>query len=127
MTVQLTRFDITEHLDSEEAIAEYINAVIEEGDFSLYVAALGDIARARGMTQVAEKAGLGRESLYKALAPGANPRFETIMKVTDALGLKLHAVASSPPARRPGKASTGAPGPSRPGTTRTRRGSRSVV
>ena len=92
MTLELTRFDVTLHLDSEEAIAEYINAVVEQGDPALLIAALGDIARARGMTQVAEKAGLGRESLYKALAPGANPRFETIMKVTEALGLKFQVV-----------------------------------
>jgi len=92
-----SRFDVTEHLDDEEAIAEYLNAVLEEDDFDLYLTALSDIARARGMTVVAEKSGLGRESLYKALAPGAHPRFETIEKVIRALGLRVHAVPAPKP------------------------------
>ncbi len=92
--MNLTRFDVTKYLGDEEAIAEYLSAVLEENDPALYLAALGDIAKARGMSQVAAKAGLGRESLYKALAPGANPRFATVMRVTQALGLQYYAAST---------------------------------
>jgi probable addiction module antidote protein len=85
----LPKFDITEHLDSEEAIAAYLTMVIEENDSSELAHALGVVARARGMTQVARDAGLGREALYKALRPNAHPRFETVAKVCSALGVKL--------------------------------------
>ncbi|GAB6059439.1 addiction module antidote protein [Desulfonatronum parangueonense] len=85
----LPKFDITEHLDSEEAIAAYLTMVIEENDSSELAHALGVVARARGMTQVARDAGLGREALYKALRPNAHPRFETVAKVCLALGVKL--------------------------------------
>ena len=85
----LPDFDFTEHLDSEQAIAEYLSLVLEDGDPALLVAALGDIAKARGMTQVAKDAGIGRESLYKALRPGAQPRFDTVQRVCKALGLKV--------------------------------------
>lgn len=85
----LPEFDITEHLDSEEAIAAYLTAVIEENDPSELAHALGVVARARGMTQVAQDAGLAREALYKALRPGAQPRFETVQRVCAALGVKL--------------------------------------
>ncbi len=85
----LPDFDITEHLDSEEAIAAYLTMVIEENDPSELAHALGVVARARGMTQVAREAGLGREALYKALRPNAHPRFETVAKVCSALGVKL--------------------------------------
>jgi len=85
----LPEFDITEHLDSEEAIAAYLTMVIEENDPSELAHALGVVARASGMTQVARKAGLGREALYKALRPNAHPRFETVAKVCSALGVKL--------------------------------------
>jgi probable addiction module antidote protein len=84
-------WDAAEHLETEEDIAAYLEAVLEEGDASLIVAALGDIARAKGMTQIARDAGLGRESLYKALSPEGNPEFNTVLKVVRALGLKLHA------------------------------------
>lgn len=84
-------WDVAEHLDSEEAIAAYFEAALEDGDASLIAAVLGDIARARGMTQLARKTGLGRESLYKALSPSGNPEFATILKVIEALGLRLHA------------------------------------
>ncbi len=84
-------WDAAEHLDSEEAIAAYFEAALEDGDASLIAAVLGDIARARGMTQLARKTGLGRESLYKALSPEGNPEFATILKVIEALGLRLHA------------------------------------
>jgi probable addiction module antidote protein len=86
-----TAWDPAEHLDTEEDMAAYLEAALEEGDPALVAAALGDIARAKGMTQVAREAGLGRESLYKALSPGGNPEFATIMRVVAALGLQLHA------------------------------------
>lgn len=85
----LPQFDITEHLDSEEAIAAYLTAVIEENDPSELAHALGVVARARGMTHVAQETGLAREALYKALRPGAQPRFETVQRVCAALGVKL--------------------------------------
>ncbi|HUF51608.1 MAG TPA: addiction module antidote protein [Longimicrobiales bacterium] len=84
-------WDAAEHLDTEDDMAAYLEAVLEEGDAALVVAALGDIARAKGMTQVARETGLGRESLYKALSPGGNPEFATVLKVVQALGLRLHA------------------------------------
>jgi probable addiction module antidote protein len=84
-------WDPADHLQSPEDMAAYLQAVLEEGDPALIAAALGDIARAKGMTQVARDAGLGRESLYKALSPAGNPEFATILKVVNALGLVLHA------------------------------------
>ncbi len=84
-------WDAAEHLNSEEEIAAYLEAALEEGEPALVAAALGDIARARGMTELARETGLGRESLYKALSPTGNPEFATIMKVVEALGLRLHA------------------------------------
>ncbi|NUM52983.1 MAG: putative addiction module antidote protein [Candidatus Hydrogenedentes bacterium] len=83
-------WDAAEYLRTETDMAEYLEAVFEDGDPGLVAAALGDIARARGMSQVARKAGLGRESLYKALSPGGNPEFATVLKVVQALGLRLH-------------------------------------
>jgi len=85
----LPEFDMTEHLDSDQAIAEYLTIVLEDGDPALLAAALGDIARARGMTEIAKASGLTREALYKALRPNASPRFDTIAKVCKALGVKL--------------------------------------
>lgn len=93
-TRKLAPFDAARYLDSDEAIAEYISAVLESGDLDHLLLALGDVARARGMAQVARDAGLGRESLYKALAPGANPRFDTVVKVARALGVRLSAHAA---------------------------------
>lgn len=87
------RWDAAEHLETEEDMAAYLEAALEEGDTSLVAAALGDIARVKGMTEIARKSGLGRESLYKALSPDGNPEFATILKVVEALGLKLHARA----------------------------------
>ncbi len=84
-------WDPAEHLNTEEEMAAYLEAALEESDPALIAAALGDIARAKGMTQVAREAGLGRESLYKALSPSGNPEFATIMKVVSVLGLQLHA------------------------------------
>ena len=86
---KLVAFDAAKYLDDDEAIAGYMTAVLEANDPDLLLLALADVARAKGMAQVAKDAGLGRESLYKALAPGAKPRFETIMKVARALGVKF--------------------------------------
>jgi probable addiction module antidote protein len=88
-TVPTYPWDPAEHLVSEETIAAYLEAAFEEGDLSTIIAALGDIARAKGMSQIARETGLGRESLYKALSHEGNPEFSTIMKVVQALGLKL--------------------------------------
>lgn len=88
------RWDVVEHLKDEKDMAAYLEAVLEDGDPALVAAALGDIARARGMSEIARKTGLGRESLYKALSPGGNPEFSTILKVVRALGLRLHASAA---------------------------------
>jgi probable addiction module antidote protein len=87
------RWDPAEHLETEEDMAAYLEAALEEGDPALVAAALGDIARAKGMSQIARATGLGRESLYKALSPDGNPEFSTILKVVRALGLRLHATA----------------------------------
>lgn len=92
--IKTHRWDAAEHLESEEDMAAYLEAALEEGDSALVAAALGDIARAKGMTEIARQTGLGRESLYKALSPEGNPKFETVLKVIHALGLKLHAKAS---------------------------------
>lgn len=88
---KLVAFDAARYLDDEEAVAEYMTAVFEADDPDLILLALSDVARARGMTQVAKDAGLGRESLYKALTPGAKPRFDTVMKVAKALGVRFAA------------------------------------
>ncbi|MHB1757918.1 MAG: addiction module antidote protein [Leptospirillum sp.] len=84
-------WDPAEHFETEEDMAAYLEAALEDGDPALVSAALGDIARAKGMTQVARDTGLGRESLYKALSPEGNPEFATVLKVLRALGLRLHA------------------------------------
>ena len=89
--LKLVAFDAARYLDDDEAIAEYMTAVLEANDSDLLLLALSDVARAKGMAQVAKDAGLGRESLYKALAPGAKPRFETVIKVARALGVKVPA------------------------------------
>jgi probable addiction module antidote protein len=86
---KLMPFDATRYLKDEAAIAEYMAAVLEAGDTDLLLVALSDVARSRGMAQVAKDTGLGRESLYKALAPGAKPRFDTVVKVANALGVRL--------------------------------------
>lgn len=91
MAEKLTHFDASEYLDNDEVISEYLTAALEADDPDLLLTALGDIAKARGMSQIAKETGLGRESLYKALTPGAKPRFDTILKVMHALGVKLQA------------------------------------
>ena len=90
---KLLPFDAARYLTDDAAVAEYMTAVLETGDSDLLLLALGDVARARGMAQVAKDSGLGRESLYKALAPGAKPRFDTILKVARALGVRFSAHA----------------------------------
>lgn len=87
--LKLVAFDPARYLGDDEAIAEYMTAVLEADDPGLLLLALGDVARAKGMAQVAKDAGLSRESLYKALAAGAKPRFETVMKVARALGVRF--------------------------------------
>jgi probable addiction module antidote protein len=92
-----TRYDVTEHLRTPEEMAAYLEASIEEadGDAAYIAKAIGDIARAKGMSQIAQDTGLSRESLYKALSGERNPNFDTILKVLSALGLKLHVEAIS--------------------------------
>lgn len=90
----LPQFDAAEHLRDEEDIAAYLTVVLEENDAAALAQALGTIARARGMTAVAADAGIGREALYKALRPNAQPRFDTIARVCKALGVKLVAQAA---------------------------------
>lgn len=84
-------YDAAEYLENAEDMAAYLEAALEDGEPAVVVKALGTIARARGMSQIARDTGLGRESLYKALSPEGNPQFATVLKVVRALGLKLHA------------------------------------
>ena len=91
---RFTRFDAADYLDNDESIAEYLSASLEGDDPDAFLDALTTVARARGMTQLAKDTGLGRESLYKALAPGAKPRYDTVLKVVRALGVTLHAEPS---------------------------------
>ena len=83
------KFDASDYLDSEETIAEYLTAALENPDPDTFLVAVRDVAKARGITKVAADAGLGRESLYKALKPGAHPRFDTVRRLLEALGVKL--------------------------------------
>ena len=85
-------WDVANHLETKEDIATYLEAALEDGDSALIAAALGDIARSRGMTQISRDTGLGRESLYKALSVEGNPEFSTILKVFRALGLRLQVI-----------------------------------
>ena len=84
--METSKFDIADYLDSNEMIAEYLNSVLEEGDDTEIVIAIGHIAKAIGMTKIAEETGMSRPSLYKALSDGAKPQFSTIMKVLKAVG-----------------------------------------
>lgn len=83
------KFDAVDYLDNEETIAEYLTAALEDENPDVFLAALGDVAKARGMSIIAHNSGLGRESLYKALAPGAKPRYDTILRVLHGLGVKV--------------------------------------
>jgi probable addiction module antidote protein len=91
--VTYSSFEVADYLDNEEVIAEYLSAAAQDDNSDVLLKALSDVAKARGMAQVAKDAGLGRESLYKALAPGAKPRFETIASVMKALNVKIEVVA----------------------------------
>jgi probable addiction module antidote protein len=92
MNTEYAVFDPADYLDNDEVIAEYLSAAVEDPNPDVFLAALGDVARARGMAQVAKGAGLGRESLYKALSVGAHPRFETVSAVLRGLGVKFAVV-----------------------------------
>ena len=92
MPTKLIPFDVVDFLDSEESIAAYLNEAITSGDQDFFLAALGDVARARGMAKVSEASGMSRESLYKALRAGANPAYSTVSRVLSALGVHLVAV-----------------------------------
>ena len=96
--VELTPFDAAQYLTDEAAIAEYLTASLEMGDEQVLLNAISTAARARGMSQLARDSGLGRESLYKALAPGAKPRYDTLLKVIHALGVNITVSAASQPA-----------------------------
>lgn len=89
MALETTRWDVTEYLDSEERIAGYLDAVFEDGDPALIKAAISDVARARGMSQIAANAGISRAGLYKALSEDGNPSLTTVMSVLKALGVRL--------------------------------------
>ncbi len=88
-------FDIADYLGNDEVIAEYLTAALGDPNPDVFLMAVADVAKASGMTHVASQSGLGRESLYKALGPGAKPRYDTVLKVLKALGIQLHAAAAS--------------------------------
>lgn len=89
----VTTFDISQYLDSKETIAEYLSQVLADGDTNELLEAIGNIAKARGMSQIAKDTGLGRESLYKTFQDGSKPRFETVIKVLNSFGVKLQVSA----------------------------------
>ena len=86
----LKPFDAADYLKNDAIISEYLNAALEDDNPSVFLQAIADVAKARGMSQLAKDTGLGRESLYKALTPGAKPRYDTVMKLVKALGVELH-------------------------------------
>ncbi len=90
-----SKFDVADYLDSNEMIAEYLNAILEEGNDADLIIAIGHVAKAMGMSKIAKAAGMSRPSLYKALSEGAKPQFETIMKVLRVIGAQLKIVPSS--------------------------------
>lgn len=92
--VRVTEFDPSAFLDDDEVVAEYLTAALEDENPDVFLAAVGNVAKARGMSIIAERAGLGRESLYKALASGAKPRYDTVLKVLQSLGVKLSVSAA---------------------------------
>jgi probable addiction module antidote protein len=93
MASKVSEFDTSAYLDNEEVIAEYLTAALEDTNPEVFLAAIGHVAKARGMSAIAKSSGLGRESLYKALAPGAKPRYDTVLKVLHSLGVKLTVTA----------------------------------
>lgn len=92
--LQLAPFDTSEHLDNEEVIAEYLALALGDPDPDVFVMAVANVAKARGLSKVASDSGLGRESLYKALTPGSKIRYETVRKLLDSLGVKLTVTAA---------------------------------
>lgn len=92
--VRITEFDPSAFLDDDEVVAEYLTAALEDENPDVFLAAVGNVAKARGMSAIAERSGLGRESLYKALASGAKPRYDTVLKVLQSLGVKLSVSAA---------------------------------
>ncbi|MDR0444342.1 MAG: putative addiction module antidote protein [Treponema sp.] len=99
MNLQLKKWDVTEHMDNEEYISEYLRSAFESGDISEITRALGDVARARNMTDLAEKMGISRQGLYKTLSENGNPEFATIQKLITALGLQMSIITSAKPVR----------------------------
>lgn len=96
MATHIAPFDAADYLDDEHTIAEYLTAALEDPNPDVFLTAVRDVARARGMAQLAKDAGLGRESLYKALTPGAKPRYDTVLKLLNALGVRLSATPVQP-------------------------------
>ena len=92
--VRVTEFDPSAYLDDDEVIAEYLTAALDDPNPDVFLAAVGHVAKARGMSDIAGQTGLGRESLYKALSPGAKPRYDTVRKVLQSLGVKLSVSAA---------------------------------
>ena len=92
---KIKRFDAADYLDNDEVISEYLNAALEDENPDVFLAAVADVAKARGMSQLAKDAGLGRESLYKALSPGAKPRYDTVLKLLRALGVDLRTLPTN--------------------------------
>jgi len=91
---KLKPFDTSAFLDDDEVVAEFLTAALEDSDPNVFLVAIGQVAKARGMSAIADRAGLGRESLYKALTPGAKPRYDTVFKVLQSLGVKLSVSAA---------------------------------
>ena len=89
MRTRVKEFAPSEYLDNDEVIAEYLTAALEDGNPDVFLSAVGNVAKGRGMSEIAESTGLGRESLYKAFAPGAKPRYDTVLKVLQSLGVRL--------------------------------------
>jgi len=89
--IKTARFDASHYLDSDEMVAEYLNAALAESNADVLLAAIADVAKSRGITRIAADAGLGRESLYKTLAPGSKPRMDTVFKLLRALNIRLSA------------------------------------
>lgn len=92
---KLKAFDVADYLDNDEVIAAYLTAALEDADPDVFLMAVADVAKARGMSHVANETGLGRESLYKAFAPGAKPRYDTVLRVLKAVGMQLQATPAA--------------------------------
>ncbi|MCJ7796618.1 MAG: putative addiction module antidote protein [Thermoleophilia bacterium] len=101
MTTNFLPFDAADYLNNDETIAEYLTAALEDPNPDVFLVAVRDVARVRGIAQVAKDSGLGRESLYKALTPGAKPRYDTILRLLHAMGVKLTASPMQSATRRP--------------------------